>query len=112
MPLGTVIQRSTLESAGSLVVTKTVNSNVVTVFGTPNCHVFGALVAPEASSVPLLYRKNGCVLPVNVPVPSALLTVIVPDPSVAVGPELKNTLTPPVSAVVPSAEFIGCTMRF
>jgi len=41
-------------SSGSVVWTKTWNSNLVTVVGTVNCHVFGAVVAPHAKMAPLL----------------------------------------------------------
>src|SRR5690349_7676951 len=44
-----------LTSFGSVVWTKTWNSNLVTVVGTVNCHVFAAVIAPEASIAPLEY---------------------------------------------------------
>lgn len=35
----------------------------------------------------------------------------IPVPPVTLGPLLKNTFTPPVSAVVPSVVFIDCVVR-
>ena len=99
-------------SSGSLVVTKTSNVNVVTVVGTVNCHVLAEVVEPDASTVPLQYRKYSWFAWVNVPVPSRFATLTVPVPPVTVGPELKNTLIPPASGVVPSTVFIGCATRF
>src|SRR5207302_7612795 len=92
-------------------VTYTVNANTVTVGGTVNCQVLDAVTAPAPSTAPLLYLKKGWPVPVNVPVPSGFATVTVPVPPVTLGPLLKNTLTPPVSAVVPSAVFIGTAKR-
>ena len=99
-------------SSGSLVVTKTWKSNVVTVVGTVNCQVLAEVVAPDGSTAPFEYRKYAWFDPVNVPVPSAFATLTVPVPPVTVGPEWKNTLMPPASGVVPSAVFIDCAMRF
>ena len=110
--LATLTHRSTLESAGSWAVTYTVNENMPTVVGTFNCQLFAAEVDPEASTEPLAYLKKGWFAAVNVPVPSAFPRVAVPLPLVTIGPLLKKTFTPPVSAVVPSALFIGCTVRF
>src|SRR6266487_3436343 len=104
--------RRTLESAGSLVVTKTWNENAVTPGESVNCHGLGELVAPVSRTTPLLWRKNCSLLPKKSPVPSAFATSTVPKPPVTCGAVWKNTLTPPVSAVVPSAVFIGCAVRF
>ena len=41
-------------SSGSLVVTNTWNANVVTVVGTVNCQFLAEVVAPDASTAPLL----------------------------------------------------------
>src|SRR6266566_6619501 len=57
-------------SSGSRVVTKTWNANVVTVVDTSKCHVFGEVDPPDGSTAPLLYKKNGWLLPVNASTPS------------------------------------------
>src|SRR5207245_10347100 len=98
-------------ASGSRDCTKTWKANVDTVVDTSNCHVFGEVDPPDDSTAPLLYKKNGWLVPVNKSTPSGFATSTIPDPPVTVGPEWKNTLIPSPSGAVPSPVFIPCDSR-